>query len=125
MTDISIDLAPDPQQDAAARRAALGLLAAGHDADEAVVHEHSGVALNELLARVVGPVEVRPESAPALQAMLSTAARQFTAFAAVAYVFAEEAFAAGQREPYADGPDHAQLLTAVSQVLEQLAVEGR
>lgn len=125
MTDIAIDLAPDPQQDAAARRAALALLVAGHDDDEAVVHEHSGVALQELLAQVVGAVEVRPESAPALQAMLSTAARQFAAFAAVAYVFAEEAFAAGQREPYADGPDHAQLLAAVSEALGELSDDDR
>ncbi len=124
MTDIAIELEPDPAQDDQARRAALALVVAGHDDDEDVVHARSSAALHELVSMVVGPIEVRPESAPALSAMLSTAARQFTAFGALAYVIADQAFAAGQRAPGADGPDHAEILAATAEVLERLAEDG-
>lgn len=124
MTDIAIDLQPDPVQDDLARRAALALIVAGHDEDEDVVHAQSSAALHELVSLVVGPIEVRPESAPALSAMLAVAARQFTAFGALAYVIADQAFAAGQRSPAADGPDHGEILVATAEVLERLAEDG-
>jgi hypothetical protein len=124
VTDIAIELEPDPAQDDLARRAALALIVAGHDEDEDVVHQRSSAALHDLVAMVVGPVEVRPESAPALSAMLSTAARQYTAFGALAYVIADQAFAAGQRSPAADGPDHGEILAATAEVLERLAEDG-
>lgn len=84
------------------------------------MHQQSGAVLRDLVSAVVGQVDVRPESAPALQAMLSTAARQFAAFAALTYVVAQEAFVAGQESPDAPGLDVGALLSAVSDVLGQL-----
>lgn len=123
MTDIAIDLEPDPRRDAAARRAALALVAAGQDEDQEVVHEQSGAVLHDLVSAIVGQVDVRPESAPALEAMLTTAARQFTAFAALTYVVAQEAFLAGQESPNAPGLDIGALLSGVSDVLGQIEDE--
>lgn len=115
MTEISIDLAPDPEQDAQAQRAALGLLTASlYDADEPGVKELAGAALHELLESVVGDLsEVREESKPALQHMLSVVARQHSAFTAVAFALAAEAYTAGQAEPGADEPDWLELLQRV------------
>lgn len=122
MVDISINLVPNPEQDAAARRAALALLTAMYaDADEDGLRAVSGVALNDLLGRVVGGIgHVREESVPALTVMLEVVGRQFTAFAAVTAAVAAEAFAAGQRDPHADEPDPGELLRAVSQLIEGL-----
>lgn len=127
VTDIGIDLAPDPEQDVRARRAALALLAAGQEddaLDEDAVQERTGQALHGLLETVVGPIDVRPESAPALQAMLSTVARQHSAFAAIAQALALEAFAAGQADPDAEGPDLPALLARVGDVVERLHDQG-
>ena len=123
--DIDIDLVPDPDQDAEARRAALALVAAGLEDDELAEQEQAGTALQDLLAIVVGPVEVRPESAAALSAMPSTVGRQFNAFASLAWIVADEAFAAGQAAPPGTRPDHEQVLAAVADVVEQLAAEQR
>lgn len=121
MTELDIDLQPDPERDARARREALALLAAARDdGDEAAEQEAAGRALQALLEVVVGPVEVRPESAPALSAMLSSVARQYSAFGAVAHVLAAEAFAAGQADPQAPGPDLDGLLAATGRVLDDL-----
>lgn len=127
MANIDIALEPDPQRDAEARRSALALITATYydagDAEQGAVQELSSAALHDLLTSLVGAIDVRPESAPALSAMLSTAARQFTAFSAVAYAIADQAFLAGQRSPDADGPDYADVLRGTSEVLQQLADE--
>lgn len=127
MANIDIELEPDPERDADARRAALALVTATYyDADpaqEGGVQALSSAALHDLLSRVVGAIDVRPESAPALSEMLSTAARQFTAFSAVAYAIADQAFLAGQRSPDDAGPDYGQVLRATSELLQQLADE--
>ena len=125
MANIDINLEPDPHRDAEARRAALALITATYyDAgDEGAVRELSSVALHDLLTAVVGEIDVRPESAPALSAMLGTAARQFTAFSAVAYAIADQAFRAGQQFPSAEAPDYEQVLRSTSEVLQQLSDE--
>ena len=126
MANIDINLEPDPQRDAEARRAALALITATYyDAgdDDGSVRELSSVALHDLLSAVVGEIDVRPESAPALSAMLGTAARQFTAFSAVAYAIADQAFRAGQQAPKAEAPDYEQVLRSTSEVLQQLSDE--
>ena len=126
MADIDINLEPSPERDAEARRAALALITATYyDADGATGAEQelSGVALHALLSTVVGEIDVRPESAPALSAMLATAARQFTAFSAVAYAIADQAFYAGQQLPDAQGPAYTEILRSTSEVLQRLADE--
>ena len=122
MAEISIDLVPDPERDRAARRAALGLVTAAlYDAEETGHKELSSAALHDLVSDVVSVIgEVREESAPALQAMLSTVSRQYSAFTSVAYVLAAEAFAAGQRSPGEQEPDYAELLRSASAALEAL-----
>ena len=87
------------------------------------MHQQSGAVLHDLVTAVVGQIDVRPESAPALQVMLATAARQFLAFATLTYVVAQEAFVAGQQAPDAPGVDVGALLSAVSDVLGQLEDE--
>lgn len=120
MTELSIDLEPDALLDGQARRGALDLLAAAAEGtDDAAEHDRAGDALQALLAVVIGYVEVRPESAPALSSMLSTVARQHSAFAAVAYALAEQAFRAGQADPTGDEPDYVALLAAATRDLEQ------
>ena len=123
MAEISIDLVPDPERDAAARRAALALVTAAlYDGDGPGTKELSSVALRDLVEDVVGVVgEVREESAPALEAMLSVVSRQYSAFVALTYVVAAEAFAAGQREPNAAGPDLGAVLRAASEAIEALS----
>jgi hypothetical protein len=122
MAEITIDLVPDPERDRAARRAALALVTAAlYDAEETGHKELSSAALHDLVNDVVEVVgEVREESAPALQAMLGTVSRQYSAFTGVAYVLAAEAFAAGQQSPDAQEPDYPELLRATSEALEAL-----
>lgn len=119
MTELSIDLEPDPVLDGQARQGALDLMTAGADGtDDPAAHERAGDALQAMLAAVLGPVEVRPESAPALSHMLSTVARQHSAFAAVAYAVAEQAYLAGQADPTGVEPDYRALLAAAARTLE-------
>lgn len=124
MAEISIDLQPDPAADRQARRGALALVTATADevnGDPTQVQELSSAALRDLIEQVVGDLsQVRPESAAALQHMLSVVARQYSGFAAVSYLVAAEAFAAGQREPDAEGLDVEQLLRNVGAQLESL-----
>lgn len=122
MAEISIDLVPDPERDGAARRAALALVTAAlYDGDGPGTKELSSVALRDLVEDVVRVVgEVREESAPALQAMLGVVSRQYSAFVALSYVVAAEAFAAGQREPDAPEPDFGAVLRAASTAMESL-----
>ena len=123
MPDISIDLRPDPEQDRAARRAALALVSATlYDADgSGPSHELSGAALSELVENVVGAVgEVRPESLAALQHMLGVVSRQYNGFAAVSLAIAAEAFGAGQRAPEAAEADYESILRGVGALLETL-----
>jgi hypothetical protein len=124
MADISIDLQPDPEKDKQARRGALALVTATlYEAgqEQTQVQELSSAALRELIEQVVGDLsEVRPESAAALQHMLSVVARQYSGFAALTYLVAAEAFTTGQREPEADGLDVEQVLRTVSAQLEAL-----
>lgn len=121
MADISIDLVPDPEQDTAARRAALALVTAMHaDAQDDGLADVSAVALNDLLGRVVSGIgEVREESVPALTSMLNLVGRQYTAFGAVTSAAIAAAFAAGQRDPQAAEPDYEAVLRAAGQVIEQ------
>jgi hypothetical protein len=120
MTDIAIDLLPDPARDTQARRAALSLVTATlYDAEEDEVKELSSAALQDLVEQVVGEIGgVREESKPALQLMLTAVARQYSAFTGVAYAFAAEAFLAGQRDPMAEEPDFADLLSRVRRAVE-------
>ena len=124
MADISIDLQPDPESDKQARRQALALVTATAyeaDAEPAQVLELSSAALRDLIEQVVGDLnDVRPESAAALQHMLGVVARQYSGFAALTYLVAAEAHAAGQREPDAEGLDVEQVLRSVSAQLESL-----
>ncbi len=122
MTEISIDLVPDPRRDAQARRAALALVTATlHDGDDDGVKPLSSAALQDLVEQVVGEIGgVREESRAALQLMLSVVTRQYSAFTAVAYAFAAEAFAAGQRDPDAHEPDLEGLLAGVRRAIEEL-----
>jgi hypothetical protein len=122
MVDIAIDLVPDPPKDAQARRAALALVTATlHDPEGPGFKELSSVALHGLVEQVVGEIgEVREESREALQLMLTSVARHYSAFAGVAYAFAGEAFLAGQREPQAQEPDFAAVLGRVGRVIEGL-----
>lgn len=121
MTDIAIDLAPDPVRDAQARRAALSLLTARvYDAQDGGAAELSSAALHDLVEQVVGEIGgVREESKQALQLMLTAVARQYTAFTGTAFAFAAEAFAAGQRDPRGEEPDWTGLLDRVRAGLEQ------
>lgn len=123
MAEISIDLVPDPERDRAARRRALALATAAlYDGDGPGNKELSSVALRDLVEDVVGVVgEVREESAPALQAMLSVVSRQYSAFVGLSYVVAAEAFAAGQRDPDAAQPDYGAVLRAASEAMEALS----
>lgn len=122
MTDIAIDLLPDPERDTQARRSALALLTATLlDPPGDGPKELSSAALQDLVEQVVGEVGgVREESKPALQAMLSVVARQYSAFTALAYALAAEAFVAGQRDPGTEGPDVAELLAQVRAAVEQV-----
>lgn len=119
--DISIGLAPDPEQDTAARRAALALVTAMlADAADDGLADVSAVALNDLLGRVVGGIgEVREESVAALTSMLHLVGRQYTAFAAVTSAAMAAAFAAGQRDGAAAEPDYGALLRETAQVIER------
>ena len=119
MAELSIDLVPDPERDAQARRAALALVTATlYDPEGPGYKELSSVALHDLIETVVADIgEVREESAEALQLILTAVARQYSAFAGVAYAFAGQAFAAGQRNPQAEEPDYAEVLTHVSQAI--------
>lgn len=121
MADISIDLAPDPEQDTAARRAALALVTAMHaDAADDGLADVTAVALNDLLGRVVGGIgEVREESVAALTSMLHLVGRQYTAFAAVTSAAIAAAFAAGQSDPRAAEPDYGAVLRAAGQTIER------
>ena len=125
MPDLRIELAPDPDRDARARRAALALVTATvYEAAGTEGQELSAAALNELVERVVGEIGgVREESVDALQQMLGVVARQYSAFAGVAHAIATEAFAAGQQEPEADLPDYEQVLARVSRLIEGLPEE--
>jgi hypothetical protein len=120
MVSISIDLVPDPARDARAREAALALVT-GMLYDPAGPGEEkdlSAAALNQLVEQVVGEIgEVREESAAALQHMLTVVARQYSAFAALAYAIGVEAFAAGQRAPDAPELDLPDVLSRVRQAL--------
>ena len=120
MAEISIDLVPDPERDKQARRAALALVTATlYDPDGPGFKELSSVALHDLIEAVVADIgEVREESAEALQLILTAVARQYSAFAGVAYAFAGQAFAAGQRNPDAAEPNYSEVLASVSQVLD-------
>jgi hypothetical protein len=121
MAEISIDLVPDPARDARARRAALALLTATlYDPDVAGHKELSSVALHDLIELVVGDIgQVREESAAALQVLLTAVARQYSAFASLAYALAGEAFLAGQQSPHAQEPDLAEVLNRVSRALDR------
>jgi hypothetical protein len=116
VANISIDLVPDPAKDATARQAALALVT-GMLYDPAGPGEEkdlSAAALHDLVEQVVGDIgEVREESAAALQHMLTVVARQYSAFAALAYAASVEAFAAGQRDPDAGELDFADVLSRV------------
>lgn len=122
MADISIDLVPDPAKDAQARRSALALVTATlHDPEGDGYKELSSVALHDLVEQVVAEIGgVREESLEALQLMLTTVARHYSAFAGVAFAFAGQAFAAGQAHPQAEEPDYRAVLRDVSRVLEGL-----
>ena len=121
MTELSIDLVPDPDRDARARRAALALLTATfYDPQDDGPKELSSAALQDLVEQVVGEIGgVREESRAALQLMLTAVARQYSAFTALAYEFALEAYAAGQRDPMGEEPDLADLLDRVRAAVEQ------
>jgi hypothetical protein len=121
MTELAIDLLPDPDRDARARRAALALLTATlHDPLDDGPKELSSAALQDLVEQVVGEIGgVREESRAALQLMLTAVARQYSAFTALAYGFALEAYAAGQRDPMGEEPDLADLLDRVRAAVEQ------
>lgn len=121
MTDIAIDLAPDPARDASARRAALALLTATvYDPQDDAPKELSSVALQDLVEQVVGEIGgVREESKPALQLMLTAVARHYSAFTGLAFVFAAEAYAAGQRAPMSPEPDLRGLLDRVRATVEE------
>lgn len=120
MTEISIDLQPDPVQDGRARRAALGLLTATlYDPQDDGPKELSGAALQDLVEQVVGEVgAVREESRPALERMLSVVARQHSAFTGIALALAVEGYAAGQRDPQGEDPDVHALLERVRAAVE-------
>lgn len=120
MTDIAIDLVPDPDRDAQARRAALALLTATvYDPQGDGPKELSSAALQDLVEQVVGEIgTVRKESEPALQLMLTAVARHYSAFTGLAFAFAAEAYAAGQREPSTDEPDLHALLDRVRTAVE-------
>lgn len=126
MVDLRIELGPDPDRDATARRNALALVTATvYEAAGTQGQEMSAAALNELVERVVGEIgEVREESVAALQHMLAVVARQYSAFAGVAHAIAAEAFSAGQQEPDADEPDYEQVLARVSALIEGLPGTG-
>lgn len=121
MTDIAIDLLPDPDRDGQARQAALALLTAtACDPQDDGPKELSSAALQDLVEQVVGEIgSVREESKPALQLMLTTVARHYSAFTGLAFAFAAEAYAAGQREPSAEEPDLDALLDRVRAAVEQ------
>lgn len=120
MTDIAIDLQPDPVRDAQARRAALALVTAMlYDVDDDGPKQMSSGALQGLVEQVVAEIGgVREESKPALQVMLTAVARQYSAFTGVAYALAAEAFQAGQRAPRDEEPDLDDLLSRVRHGLE-------
>lgn len=121
MTDIAIDLVPDPARDAQARRAALALLTATvYDPQGEGHKELSSTALQDLVEQVVGEIgAVREESKPALQLMLTAVARHYSAFTSLSFAFAAEAYAAGQAEPSAQEPDLHGLLDRVRTAVEQ------
>ena len=120
MAELSIDLVPDPERDAQARRAALALVTATlYDSDGPGFKELSSVALHDLIEAVVADIgAVHEDSAEAMQLILTAVARQYSAFAGLAYAFAGQAFAAGQRDPGAEEPNYGEVLAAVSQVLD-------
>ena len=121
MTEISIDLVPDPARDVQARRAALSLLTATlYDPQDDGPKELSGAALQDLVEQVVGELGgVREESREALQVMLSAVARQYAAFTGIALALAAEGFLAGQRDPAGEEPDYLALLERVRAAVEQ------
>lgn len=112
MTEISIDLVPDPDRDAQARRAALALLTATlYDPQDDTHKELSSAALQDLVEQVTAEVGgVREESRAALQAMLAVVARQYSAFTGIALALAATGFAAGQLDPDGEEPDYFALL---------------
>jgi hypothetical protein len=120
MTDISIDVAPDPERDVQARRAALALLTAAlYDPQDDGPRELSSAALADLVEQVVSEIGgVREESKEALQVMLSVVARHYSAFTAMALLLATEGFSAGQRDPLGEEPDYLALLDRVRAVIE-------
>lgn len=120
MTDISIDLLPDPEQDGQARRSALSLLTATlYDPQDEGPRELSSAALADLVEQVVAAIGgVREESREALQAMLSVVARQYSAFTALGLLLAAEGYAAGQRDPLGEEPDYVALLDRVRATVE-------
>lgn len=120
MTDLSIDLVPDPERDAQARRAALSLLTATvYDPQDEGPRELSSAALADLVEQVVAEIGgVREESREALQAMLSVVARQYSAFTTLGLLLAAEGFSAGQRDPLAEEPDYAALLDRLRATVE-------
>lgn len=122
MTDLAIDLVPDPPRDVQARRAALALLTATvHDPQGDGHKELSSAALQDLVEQVVGEIGgVREESKPALQLMLTAVARHYSAFTGLAFALAAEAYAAGQREPLAQEPDLLALLGGVHAAVEEV-----
>ncbi len=121
MTDISIDVVPDPQRDRQARRSALALLTATlHDPQDDGPRELSSAALADLVEQVVAEVGgVREESRQALAAMLAVVARHYSAFTAIGLLLAAEGFRAGQRDLGAEEPDYAALLDRVRAEVEQ------
>lgn len=121
MTDIAIDLVPDPARDVQARRAALALLTATvYDPQGDGDKELSSVALQDLVEQVVGEVGgVREESKPALQLMLTAVARHYSAFTSLAFAVAAEAYVAGQQDPSSQEPDLGALLDRVRAAVEQ------
>ena len=121
MTDLAIDLVPDPERDARARRAALSLLTATlYDPQDDGPRELSSAALQALVEQVVGEIGgVREESRPALQLMLTAVARQYSAFTGLAFALAAEAYVAGQRDRVGEEPDWPGLLDRVRTAVGQ------
>lgn len=121
MVDISIDVVPDPARDAQARRGALALLTAMvYDPEGDGAKDLSSAAMQDLVEQVVAQIgEVREESAAGLRVMLAAVARQYSAFAALAYATAVEAYEAGRRAQDGEELDVPEVLAGVRQAVEQ------